>query len=369
MKLSVFTHVEHLVKEGIFYAYSPYVREMDMWFLNVDEVEIVAPCLTGDLNPILLPYKKINLVFSEIPSISFKSLKAVFESILKIPLIIFKIIGAMAKSDHIHIRCPGNIGLIACIVQIFFPNKQKSAKYAGNWDPGAQQPWSYKLQKFILQNTLLTKNINVLVYGDWQNQTKNITPFFTATFSNKDSIIRNKIFSPPYKFLFVGKLVEGKNPLFAIQVVQGLAKKGISSELVICGDGLIKEELHKYVKLNKIENLIQFKGNLALEALKDLYKQSHFLILASKSEGWPKAIAEAMYFGCIPIATPVSCVPWMMGDGKRGFIVEGDIPSAIEYIMPNLLYPKKLEKMSIEAQNWSQQYTMEKFEAEIKHFL
>ena len=45
------------------------------------------------------------------------------------------------------------------------------------------------------------------------------------------------------------------------------------------------------------------------------------MILPSKSEGWPKAIAEGMFFGCIPIATPVSCVPWMLADGSRGILV------------------------------------------------
>ena len=70
------------------------------------------------------------------------------------------------------------MGLIGAIVNILFPNKQKTAKYAGNWDPKSKQPWSYRLQKWILSNTFLTKNMQVLVYGEWPNQTKNIKPFF-----------------------------------------------------------------------------------------------------------------------------------------------------------------------------------------------
>ena len=40
---------------------------------------------------------------------------------------------AMKWADHIHLRCPGNIGLLGCIVQIAFPKKVKTVKYAGNW--------------------------------------------------------------------------------------------------------------------------------------------------------------------------------------------------------------------------------------------
>ena len=40
------------------------------------------------------------------------------------------------------------------------------------------------------------------------------------------------------------------------------------------------------------------------------------------SEGWPKVIAEGMFWGCLPIATRVSCVPNMLNNGKRGIILE-----------------------------------------------
>ena len=56
---------------------------------------------------------------------------------------------SIKKSDVIHLRCPGNIGLLACFIQILFPKKNKTAKYAGNWDPKAKQPLSYKLQILI----------------------------------------------------------------------------------------------------------------------------------------------------------------------------------------------------------------------------
>jgi hypothetical protein len=40
----------------------------------------------------------------------------------------------MRVADHIHLRCPSNIGCwVACSNS--FPKTPKSAKYAGNWDP------------------------------------------------------------------------------------------------------------------------------------------------------------------------------------------------------------------------------------------
>ncbi len=80
----------------------------------------------------------------------------------------------MHRANHLHIRCPGNIGLLTCVAQIFFPKKPKTVKYAGNWDPYAVQAFSYRLQKKILNSTFLSKNVKVLVYGKWTGMSKNL---------------------------------------------------------------------------------------------------------------------------------------------------------------------------------------------------
>ena len=102
------------------------------------------------------------------------------------PFLCYTIFKAMKKADHIHLRCPGNMGLIGSLIQIFFPNTPKTAKYAGNWDPKSKQPLSYVIQKWLLSSTFLTRNIKVLVYGEWEHQSKNITSFFTASYREED---------------------------------------------------------------------------------------------------------------------------------------------------------------------------------------
>ena len=75
------------------------------------------------------------------------------QSIFVIPIIVCKIFKVCFWADHIHLRCPGNIGLLGVLVQVFFPKKIKTVKYAGNWDPNSKQPKTYILQKKILSNT------------------------------------------------------------------------------------------------------------------------------------------------------------------------------------------------------------------------
>lgn len=385
MRFSVFTHVDHVKSGKLFFAYAPYVREMNLWFKEVDEVEIVAPIFKARVGEVIQgeSYSHSRLQFTSVPSINFSSFMAIAKSTIKLPEICLEIYKAMKRADHIHLRCPGNLGLIACVLQIFFPKKCKTAKYAGNWDPAAKQPWSYKLQKRILSNSFLTRNMTVLVYGNWKNQPKNIQSFFTASFKAGDREKIIKQYNPPYRFLFVGNLVPGKQPLFAVKLVEALNKNNIDAELDVYGEG----EIGKFIEAAaKNKSYIRLHGIHPLGTLKHVYKGAHFLVLASKSEGWPKAVAEAMFFGCIPISTAVSCVPWMLGEGRRGVlipergneqrpkgIVGGEdqevLEAAAEKIKDLINSPIELNKMSIAAQEWSQNYTLERFDEAIRKII
>jgi len=276
----------------------------------------------------------------------------------------------MKRADHIHLRCPGNIGLLGCFVQIFFPSKPKTAKYAGNWDPKASQPFTYKLQKWILENTLLTRNMQVLVYGEWENCSKNCKPFFTASYFEKDKTeVKPRSLDGQITFLFVGTLSNGKQPLYAVQLIEQLYVKGYNVQLVVYGEGAERTVLETYIKDKKLENRIILKGNQNQEAIKKAYIDSHFIVLPSLSEGWPKVVAEGMFWACLPIASKVSCVPNMMGNGDRGVLLdlklENDVKKIETILNDSDLYQDKAAK----AMQWSRQFTMDAFENEIKLLL
>ncbi len=370
MRFLIITHVFHKPKNQQWFAYAPYVREMNLWLNYVDEVEIVAPITDIPISEIDIAYQNSNIKFTPIPSIAFINFSSGLKSLLVIPFILYRLFQACRRADHIHLRCPGNIGLLGCLVQLFFPNKLKTAKYAGNWDPNAQQPLSYKLQKKILSNTTLTKNMTALVYGEWKNQTKNIKSFFTATFKNEDrEAIPLRDYSADLHFIFVGSLVEGKRPLLAIKIVEALINRGKPCYLALYGDGVLKNELQQYIDQNNLGKYIVLHGNQTSETIKAALKQSHFSILASKSEGWPKALAEAMFYGVIPIATSISCVPNMLDNGKRGLLIAPDLASAVNKIESCLLDKSHLREQSIKASDWSQLFTLDVFEAEIKRLI
>jgi glycosyltransferase involved in cell wall biosynthesis len=65
-----------------------------------------------------------------------------------------------------------------------------------------------------------------------------------------------------------------------------------------------------------------FYGYLSRAAVHDIYKRSHAILLPSVSEGFPKVIAEALNYGCIPIVSDVSSISHYIRDSENGFLMK-----------------------------------------------
>lgn len=364
------THVTHKFYENKYFAYSPYIKEMNLWLKNVEEVIIVAPIKNEKPNVIESPIISNNIKFLPLKEFNILNIKEVSFALLYFPYNFYKIWKGMILADHIHIRCPGNIGLLSSICQILFPFKKKTVKYAGNWDLESKQPWSYKLQKFITSNSLISKNIKVLIYGEWKSKSKNLLPFFTASYSNKDKVNFEKPdINKKVRLIFVGTLSPGKNPIDSITLLNLIRKEGIHADLYFCGDGILKEKLKEYIDKLDLNNSAFIMGNMSQSELVEYYIKSHFLVFLSDSEGWPKVVAEAMWWGCIPVVKPISCLPNMLDFGKRGIIHKDNFIDTLNQIINYIKKPHEFNQISILASNWARNFTVEKFEQEIKKLL
>lgn len=373
MKFAIITHAVHKKVNNKIFAYRPYVLEMNLWSKYVDEIAILSPISKAEISKIEKNYTHNSISISSVPSFDILNLINKLKSIFVIPIVIIKIFKVMFWADHIHLRCPGNIGLLGCFVQVLFPFKPKTVKYAGNWDHKSKQPVSYRLQKWIVSNTFLTRNCKVLVYGNWNNQSKNIIPFFTASYSNHEiEEVPEKKLNGLVRFIFVGTFSIGKQPMLSVKTIEELVKTGKNIKLDMFGDGKLFDDVMRYVKKNSLENYISLHGNQPKEIVKKAFQKAHFLIFISKSEGWPKVVAEAMFWSCLPISSRVSCVPNMLDEGKRGILVTSNTTSkdisniVIDFIERNEV---KYSSMVNSARQWSQNFTLDKFESEIKKFI
>jgi glycosyltransferase involved in cell wall biosynthesis len=259
------------------------------------------------------------------------------------------------------------------MTQILFPGKKKTAKYAGNWDPHSGQPFTYRLQRRILNNEFLTRNMQVMVYGNWPDSSaRNTAPFFTASYTESQKFIlipRIPRASETVRLIFTGALLASKRPLLSVQIADQLVQTGIAVQLDIFGNGEMRQELENYIGAHNLGSVVTLHGNRPAQELISYYQQAHFLIFLSKTEGWPKVVAEAMWWGCLPVTTAVSCVPEMLGNGTRGSVIGADKDEAVKRIRYYLDHATEYATQVTEASAWAQQFTLEKFEEAITRLL
>jgi len=366
MRFLVITFAPLLERDGIFYSYGPYVTEMNIWLKYSEEVAFCCPTKYSGGDLLLSSFDRQDIKVYPVPELMTKDILRPWKLIESI----FQMRRGIRWADHIHLRCPGNIGLLGCLVQIFFPVKQKTAKYAGNWDWKSKQPWSYRMQQRILRNTFLTSNMTALVYGEWPDKTKNIKPFFTASYSEKERLpVHKTLLNEGVKLAFVGTLTGNKNPLACSEVLLTLTKRGIRATLTYCGDGPERQNIEEFSDSHRLHDKMKILGNVDSETVKKVLQEAHFLIFLSRSEGWPKAVSEAMWWGCLPITTPVSCVPWILGNGSRGELVCGEISGITSLIESYIADQDSFNNKSCKAMDWSREYTTERFEKEIQKLL
>ncbi len=376
IKTSKFLIVSAVIHKRVndkYAGYTPYIREMNLWLKYVEKVRVIAPVNNNPVDPLETFYNHPGLHFVSVPAMDFTSVIKAMKSFFFIPLIIFRIFQGMVWASHIHLRCPANIGLLGAFAQILFPFKYKTVKYANNWDWNSSQPLSYRIQQRILRNTFITKNTRVLVYGDWNEKSPNIYPFFTASYTNENKVdtpIREiKTQTKELKLLFVGTLTDNKRPLECIKTIEILNRKGIKTTLDLIGDGFQRTFLEEYVLKNSLNNIVKFHGKKGPGDVTGFFRNSHILIFLSKSEGWPKVVAESMWWGCLPVTTNVSCVSQMVGNMERGILVNPEPEIVAESIVELLKKPGKYAEMCQAAMEWSREYTLEKFEDEIVKLL
>ncbi len=157
--------------------------------------------------------------------------------------------------------------------------------------------------------------------------------------------------------------------MYAIALVEALSKRGYAVQLELYGEGKERIVLEDYIEKNHLKSFIELKGNQSQEIIKSAYQNSHFVLLPSKSEGWPKAIAEGMFWGCIPLATSISCVPFMLDYGNRGVLLTARLEQDVDEIEAVLNDEIDYSRKRKQASYWSRNYTLDVFKKEIKRII
>lgn len=356
MKLAIISHTEHYQDiDGNIVGWGPTISEINHLAKDFEEIYHVAFFYPGPAPPSALPYIQKNIHFVPLKPVGGSGLVNKLKIVASAPTILRVISQTLKKVDVFQFRAPTGMGVFVIPYLTWFGKKKGWFKYAGNWMQ-KNPSLGYAFQRRFLKIQKRPVTIN----GKWKDQPKHCLSFENPCLTQTDrelglEVVRLKEFNPPFCFCFVGRLEDAKGVQRILDSLASWSEKEQIANVHFVGDG---EKRDHYIEIAKQRNIpAVFHGFLEREKVFEIYKQAHFFLLpSSASEGFPKVIAEAMSFGCIPIVSNVSSIGQYV-NSKNGFILEPCSAEGLQVSLRMALEKDDLKVMANKGHNSVSNFT------------
>lgn len=170
-------------------------------------------------------------------------------------------------------------------------------------------------------------------------------------------ITRNREKEGKIVLLSLTRLVPGKGVDLVVEAMYFLPD---FYELIIAGDGCMREKYEKRSVELGVSERIRFTGWVSGEEKRLLYEYADIFVLPSTRDSFGMVFIEAMANGLPVIAADWGAIPDVVPNGKCGLLINELNPKKIAETVMNLEEIEKRKKMGKESKKW----VLEKYAAE-----
>jgi glycosyltransferase involved in cell wall biosynthesis len=225
-------------------------------------VVIAAPCRDAAPPPDCLAFSRLNISIEPQAEAGGDTVAAKLKLLASLPKLVVGLSRAMHHADAIHVRCPGNLGLIGAALGPLF-SRPLVAKYAGQWNGFPREPLSGRLERYILGSRWWSAPVTV--YGTWPNQPSHVVPFFTSMMGSDQvqhavDVAEKKRIEKPLRVLFSGMLEPRKRVDVLLAAAKILRDQQVPIQLAIVGDGAQRDRLMQQVTEWQLGSCVRFVG-------------------------------------------------------------------------------------------------------------
>lgn len=156
--------------------------------------------------------------------------------------------------------------------------------------------------------------------------------------------------------LFLGRLDQFKNPIYAINIMKKLIQYRKDTILLIIGFGVLEMEVKNYIKENTLEDYIRYLGPKS--DVGNYYNMADiFLAISPEENVWSSTIAEAMMVGCPVVLTDVGNTSKVFTHNFDSILVPIDQPQIVAEELNVLLNnSEKLDFIAVNAKKTLNKY-------------
>jgi glycosyltransferase involved in cell wall biosynthesis len=140
-------------------------------------------------------------------------------------------------------------------------------------------------------------------------------------------------------FGMVARLAYPKDPLMFLRVAKRICASFAHAKFVLAGGGPLADQCVRYVKENRLEGHVLLLGETPPADVRHFLLGFDAFVLASKFEGLPLTVLEAMSAGLPVIASNVGGVGELVQDGRNGLLFgsddENELIGKVEHLIRN----------------------------------
>jgi len=300
-----------------------------------------------------------------------------FRRKLNIPIWILKngrvIWREVRSADAVHTPIPGDVGTIGMLFALL-QRKPLFVRHCGNWF--VQRTVAERFWKWSMEYFGGGRNAMLVTGGSPDSpsrRNKNIQWIFSTSL-RREQFVDNEPRTLPengkIRLIIACRQEPRKGTDVVIQCLPDVLKRFPNASLDVVGDGSQIPKLKAMVEKLGLNGCVRFHGKLEHSKVLSILKQSHvFCFPTSASEGFPKAVLEALASGLPVITTSVSVLPELM-KSCGGLLIDGHNPFELAKAVVEICSDKnEYREMSVKAIETAQQYSLEAWQDQIGNAL
>jgi glycosyltransferase involved in cell wall biosynthesis len=143
-----------------------------------------------------------------------------------------------------------------------------------------------------------------------------------------------------YKIIVIGSLSDQKGHIYLLKALKKLQEKQLDFELLIVGDGPLKNKFIDFVSSNGLKEIVHFLG--VRKDVANIMKSADLFVMPSVYEGFSIVLLEAMAAEIPIIATGVGGNAEAIINEESGLIINSENPDELVKSISRLINDKEL---------------------------
>jgi glycosyltransferase involved in cell wall biosynthesis len=279
----------------------------------------------------------------------------------------------LRRADGVHAPIPGDVGTVG-MVGAWFCCKPLFVRYCGNWltmKTTADRFWHWFMEAFAGGRNVMLATGGTGVPPSGRTPDMHWIFSTSLTKSEMGALAAREVILEPHqlRLIIVGRQEGSKGTEILIQSLALIHHAHPEAVLDVVGEGSALPALKRLAAELGIGDRVAFHGKVSHDEVIRLLQRAQVFCFPSKSEGFPKVVLEALACGLPVIATPVSVLPQLLGNGC-GVLVNEATPEALARAVESIVADgARYATMSRNAVETAQQYSLETWRDTIGGYL